>query len=67
MDQWRTFSRGSADVYKRQDLAMSLLSGNSLREYQEEMELHLTELYEILHNVAPVKESSFCLLYTSKR
>lgn len=43
------------------DLAMSLLSGNSLREYQEEMELHLTELYEILHNVAPVKESSLAM------
>ena len=43
------------------DLAMSLLSGNSLREYQEEMELHLTELYEILHNVAPVNESSLAM------
>lgn len=43
------------------DVAMSLLAGNRLKEYQEEMESHLVELYEILHHVAPVKEASLAM------
>ncbi|WP_302304066.1 amino acid kinase family protein [Culturomica massiliensis] len=40
------------------DLAEHLLAGNKLSEYLEDMQKHLDELYEILHQVAPVKEAS---------
>lgn len=43
------------------DLAHKLLCGKKLEEYLMEMQFHLDELYEILHNVAPVKEASHAM------
>lgn len=43
------------------DLAERLLCGKKLKEYLEEMQIHLDELYDILNNVAPVKEASHAM------
>lgn len=43
------------------DLAHKLLCGKKQEEYLKEMQVHLDELYEILHNVAPVKEASHAM------
>lgn len=43
------------------NLAHKLLCGKKREEYLKEMQVHLDELYEILHNVAPVKEASHAM------
>lgn len=55
--------RGFEEEFKElknihEQLACELLAGKKLKEYQEEMQAHLDDLYGILHNVAVLKDSS---------
>lgn len=44
-----------------EQLACELLCGRKLEEYRAEMQLQLDDLYNILHNVAVLRESSHCM------